>query len=113
MSTEVKRYFIYVHFRDSSKMRLVESAKALQVVMKAYFSDDFNIAFVTQDAIGFFVRTSMHPHGINSALVSPDREKVRLSGDPIISDDELLVLEIGDGFSVKNLGSAQGWLSSK
>lgn len=113
MSNEIKRYFIYVHFRDPSKVRLVESAKALQQVMKAYFSDAFKMAFFTQDAIGFFVRTSMHPHGINSALVSPDREKVRLSGDPIITDDELLILEIGDGFSVRNLGAAQGWLSSK
>lgn len=113
MSAEEKRYFIYVHFRDSSKARLVESAKALQLVMKAYFCDNFKMVLASQDAIGFFVKTSMHHHSINSALVSPDREKVRLSGDPIIADDELLVLEIGEGFSVRNLGSAQGWLSSK
>lgn len=113
MSAEVKRYFIYVHFRDSSKARLVESAKALQMLMKAYFDVNFKMVIASQDAIGFFVTTSMHPHGINSALVSPDREKVRLNGDPIIADDELLVLEIGDGFSVRNLGPAQGWLSAK
>jgi hypothetical protein len=113
MSSEIKRYFIYVHFRDSSKMRLVASAKSLQLVMKAYFSDAFKVAFMTQDAIGFFVKTSMHPHGINDALVSPDQKKVNLIGDPIVSEDELLVLEIGDEFSVKNLGSAQGWLSAK
>lgn len=113
MSAEVKRYFIYVHFRDSSKIRLIQSAKALQEIMKAYFGVNFKMVFASQDAIGFFVKTSMHPHGINAALVSPDQEKVRLFGDPIIADDELLILEIGDGFSVRNLGAAQGWLSSK
>ncbi|MHB1676804.1 MAG: hypothetical protein ACYCSS_04605 [Sulfuriferula sp.] len=112
MNTEIKRYFIYVHFRDSSKARLVESAKALQLVMKAYFNDNYKMVLASQDAIGFLVTTSIHPHGINAALVSPDREKVPVNSGPLLADDELLVLEIGEGFSARNLGSAQGWLST-
>lgn len=112
MSNEIKRYFIFVHFRDTSSGRLLASAKDLQLVMKAYFDVNFKMVLASKDSIGFFVKTSMNPHGINSVLVSPDRDKVRLSGDPIISGDELLVLEIGKGFSVHNLGAAQGWLSA-
>lgn len=113
MRDEVKRFFIYVHFRDASKTRIIESAKSLQLVMKSCFADAFKTAFFTQNSIGFFVRTAMHPNAINAALVSPDRERVRLFGDPIITGDELLILEIGDEFSVLNLGAAQGWLSAK
>lgn len=113
MGTESKRYFVYVHFRSASKERLVASAKALQLVMKAYFEDAFKMAFFSQDAIAFFLKTSMHPHGINAALVSPDRQKVSIHGDPIQTGDELLILEIGEGFSARNLGAAEGWLSAK
>lgn len=118
MHNESKRFFIFVHFRDSSKTRLIESAKSLQKVMKGYFADSFKTAFVTQDAMGFFVKTSMKVHGINSALVYPVREKIHLSGqeifsDPIITGDELLIFEIGDEFSVRNLGAAEGWLKAE
>lgn len=113
LGIEIKRFFIYVHFRDTSKERLITSAKALQSVMKAYFDTNFKVALITQDAISFVVKTSMHVHGINAALVSPDRQKVNLSGDPIQSEDELLILEIGEHFSVRNLGLVQGWLSAK
>jgi len=113
MRNEEKRFFIYVHFRDASKNRIVESAKSLQSVMKSCFSDAFKTAFFTQDSIGFFVRTAMHPNAINSALVSPDTDRLRLFGDPIVTGDELLILEIGNEFSALNLGAAQGWLSAK
>ena len=93
--------------------KLLESARALHLVIKAYFDSGFKLAFSSQDVLGFLVSTAMHPHGINAALVSLDREKVRLFGEPIVTGDELLILEIVEGFSARNLGTAENWLSAK
>lgn len=114
MSDTEKRYLIYIDLRDNSKERIRKSVTALNEIMKYLFRDNFKLATTSNDAsaLSFLVKTTMHAHAINTALMSPDRHVSNLPGDPLTTSDRLMVLELGEQRSTFGLNAVDGWLNS-
>lgn len=114
MSDTEKRYLIYIDLRDNSKARIRESLTALNEIMRTLFQDNFKLVTTSNDAsaLSFLVKTAMHAHAINTALMSPERRLSNFPGDPLTTSDRLMILELGEQRSTFGLNVVDGWLNS-
>ena len=92
---------------------------AVLKVLNEISSGRSQLAFSSHDGASFAMLTKTHldARGIIRRIESPG-EKDRLYGrgpgnlptSPILNDDELLVIEVGEDFADRKLGKATTWL---
>lgn len=106
-----RRYFIVVRFGGETPIieRLRNSLENMKEVLSRISGGEFELAFRSHDAgcIGFLLKTKLEPQQIMRRL---HNGSLANTGDSIVSHDEVLIVEAGEGFGGQNFGRSLAWL---
>ncbi len=119
MEQDERRYLVHIRLGGDSATidRIKSTAPEIKSILDQISAGNCQFAYASHDGatFGFLVESRMPATAILIRLESPDKSKPAdltrtISGSPLINDDQLMVLEIGDDFSSRGMGRAGTWL---
>jgi hypothetical protein len=117
---DIKRNFL-IHVRigqgKPDLSRIKSAASNFQQILKD-ISEDLQLAYTSHDGatFGFFIKSKKKADQIRLIIESPGKTDIdgrhltSVTGSPLLNDDSMLVLEIGDDFSGRGFSRAWTWL---
>lgn len=112
-----KRYLAIFNLKTQRTPKVLkEIVEQIGGILKRIGNGKFELAFASSDAhtFGYLVKTELPARAILSILESPGKGSVMtnraMESAPLTNSDGVVVIEIGEDFSGKNLSRAWTWL---